>query len=322
MRPYSPEISVVMSVYNGSRYLRESVESILYQEGVDFEFIIVNDGSTDATGEILSEYASRYDRIRIIEQENSGLTRALIRACKEAKGKYIARQDADDISMPGRLLQLQELIESDNNILFVSSWGQNIGPNGELLGTIERPSNPEKATRLVLDEKTGPPGHGSVMFSRDAYELVGGYRHVFYYAQDWDLWLRFAQRGKVSYVPEVLYKYRYWSANISSIQGDLQKQFGKIGRHCLAARRCGESEDLYLSMAEELSGRITNHKQKRGNHHPQISRTYYFIASGMEKQGNKKAIFYFLKAVKYHPLHVRAWIRLILSIINSLLIHR
>ena len=105
-------VSVVMSVYNGAKYLRESVESVLSQEGVAFEFIIVNDGSTDDSGIILAEYAARDDRIRIIEQENTGLTRALIRGCDEAQGKYIARQDADDISMPNRLLQLQNLISS------------------------------------------------------------------------------------------------------------------------------------------------------------------------------------------------------------------
>ena len=88
MKFSNPHISVVMSVYNGAKYLRESIESILSQEGVDFEFIIVNDGSTDNSKNILVEYAARDNRIRIIEQENKGLTCALIRGCKEANGKY------------------------------------------------------------------------------------------------------------------------------------------------------------------------------------------------------------------------------------------
>ena len=276
-------VSVVMSVYNGAKYLRESVESVLSQEGVAFEFIIVNDGSTDDSGIILAEYAARDDRIRIIEQENTGLTRALIRGCDEAQGKYIARQDADDISMPNRLLQLQNLISSDEKIFFVSSWGQHIGPNGEIFGTIERPNDPEEATKRMLADKMGPPAHGSVMFRKDAYELVGGYRSIFYFAQDSDLWLRLAQKGKIAYVPEILYRYRYWQENITSIQGDLQKQFGEIGQHCLTARQCGESEDQYLSWAKELSDQIIKNRIRRNNHRQQISRTYYFIASGMER---------------------------------------
>ena len=92
-----PSVSVIMSVYNGANHLVKSVESILVQEGVDFEFIIVNDGSTDESGEILEAFARRDNRIRVIEQENTGLTKALIRGCKEARGKYIARQDVDDV---------------------------------------------------------------------------------------------------------------------------------------------------------------------------------------------------------------------------------
>src|SRR5919197_1200716 len=101
----SPEVSVVMSVYNGAANLRETIDSILNQEGVSLEFIIVNDGSTDESPRILAEYAERDLRINIIRQENQGLTRALIRGCAAAQGTYIARQDTGDISLPGRLIQ-------------------------------------------------------------------------------------------------------------------------------------------------------------------------------------------------------------------------
>ena len=108
----SPEVSVVMSVYNGAKYLRESVESILSQKSVDFEFIIVNDGSTDDSENILDEYAVQDNRIRIIKQKNMGLTQALIRGCNEARGTYIARQDANDVSLQGRLKKQLEYLKS------------------------------------------------------------------------------------------------------------------------------------------------------------------------------------------------------------------
>ena len=98
------DISVVMSVCNGSDLLAKAVNSILSQEGVSLELIVVNDGSIDGScATILDEYARRDPRVRVIHQENTGLTRALIRGCAAARGQFIARQDSDDISLPGRL---------------------------------------------------------------------------------------------------------------------------------------------------------------------------------------------------------------------------
>lgn len=94
--PRSPTVSVVMSVFNGARYLSASIASILSQEDVDFELIIVDDGSTDATPGLLAEFAARDARVRVIRQDNSGITQALIRGCAAARGTFIARQDADD----------------------------------------------------------------------------------------------------------------------------------------------------------------------------------------------------------------------------------
>ncbi len=106
-----PDVSVVMSAYNGSRDLAKSVDSILCQEGVNFEFIIVNDGSTDESPRLLEQYAAKDARVRVIHQENRGLTKALIRGCAEARGEFIARQDVGDLSLPGRLANELKLIQ-------------------------------------------------------------------------------------------------------------------------------------------------------------------------------------------------------------------
>src|SRR6516225_9750261 len=128
-----PEVSVVMSVYNGASDLAVSVDSILSQEGVEFEFIVVNDGSTDQSGQILNEYAQRDSRLRIIHQENAGLTRALIRGCQAVRGEFIARQDAGDISLPNRLQSQATLLREHHNCVLVSCWTDMIGPKGEFL---------------------------------------------------------------------------------------------------------------------------------------------------------------------------------------------
>src|SRR5262245_31636274 len=99
----TPEVSVVMSVYNGASHLAATIDSILSQEEVELEFIVVNDGSTDGSGDILDRYALQDGRVRVTHQGRAGLTRALIAGCEIAKGKFIARQDAGDFSFPSRL---------------------------------------------------------------------------------------------------------------------------------------------------------------------------------------------------------------------------
>ena len=107
-----PKVSVVMSVYNGAEHLAETLDSVLQQEDCDFEFIVVNDGSTDGTAKVLDKYASLDSRLRVFHQENTGLTKALIKGCSEARGEFIARQDAGDISLPGRLKQQRDFLMS------------------------------------------------------------------------------------------------------------------------------------------------------------------------------------------------------------------
>ena len=128
-----PDISIVMSVYNGADRLRETMESVLSQEGVSLEFIIVDDGSTDGSNVILGNYARHDARVRILYQENQGLTRALIRGCEAAKGKYIARQDAGDISLPVRLRLQKAVLDQYEDCAFVSCWTSVIGPRDEYL---------------------------------------------------------------------------------------------------------------------------------------------------------------------------------------------
>ena len=129
----TPEVSVVMSVLNGGAELDSSIVSILDQDGVDLELIVVNDGSTDQTAEVLEDFARRDPRVRILNQDNVGLTQSLVRGCKAARGKYIARQDVADISLPARLRLQKALMDTDENIAFVSCWAEICGPGWEPL---------------------------------------------------------------------------------------------------------------------------------------------------------------------------------------------
>ncbi len=111
-----PLVSVVMSVYNGERFLREAIESILSQTFRDFEFIIVNDGSTDGTAGILNSYALSDSRVRVFEQENMGQCASDNRGCSLARGKYIARMDSDDVSMRDRLERQIAFLENHEKV--------------------------------------------------------------------------------------------------------------------------------------------------------------------------------------------------------------
>lgn len=303
-----PEVSVVMSVYDAEEHLPAALDSVLGQEDVDLELVVVDDGSTDASGEILREYAARDARVRVLTQENRGLTRALIRACGEVTGRYIARQDADDLSLPGRLARQLELIRSDERVTFVSCWGRIVGPELEELFEVRRPTDPEEATRALLEEMLGPPAHGTALMERDAYEEVGGYREAFYFGQDSDLWLRMAERGRIAYVPEVLYEHRLHPAAIGSVSRPAQEAFGRLGQACRAARARGESEAPFLERAAELS-EIVRGRDRTPESRERLGDFFHFLGSSLARTNPEEARRYLRRAIRLRPLRLRSWLR-------------
>ena len=297
----TPEISVVMSIYNDAKYLPYSIESILCQEGVDFEFIIVNDSAIDESAEIATRYAADDQRIRIINQENQGLTKALIKGCHEAQGKFIARQDADDLSMPTRLALQAGMLRNNNHLVFVSSWADVIGPENELLFTYKRPANPDDATDLLLNGREHPPGHGSVMFRRDCYERVGGYRPQLYYSQDGDLWLRLGEIGQLGYVQKVLYQYRITSLSISGARHQIKLPFARLVDELYAARQAGKSEEPILANAPSVTD-IRNNRESSSE-----ADTQYFIGRALFARRDSRAIKYLRSCLYSNPVNLRAW---------------
>lgn len=316
--PSGPEVSVVMSVYNAAEYLEHAISSILTQSGVSLEVIAINDGSIDGSSEILHRVALTDGRVRIIEQANAGLTMSLIRGCQLAQGEFIARQDADDISMPDRLRKQRDFLKADESLVFVSSMAQGIGPAGEPLEVVTRPEDADEATRQLLFEKTGPPAHGSVMMRRTAYESVGGYREEFYFAQDSDLWLRLGRLGRLKYLPEILYAWRVSPTGISTSRQAQQLRFGDLGQLCHAAVLRGESENQYLEQAAELANIIRSEKHQT-QHLDARTKAWglYRIGTTLARQGDFRAREYFWQTIQSQPWHVRAWIRLFQSYLTK-----
>lgn len=301
----TPEISVVMSVYNGSEHLEATLESILNQEGCDFEFIIVNDGSTDASGSILDKYAARDGRLRVIHQENTGLTKALIRGCASARGEFIARQDAGDISLSGRLQRQAERLRKDASCIAVSCHTEFVSPRDEFLYHIALQENVLNRALLETRENLlyGPSHHGSIMMRRAAYEAVGGYRGAFYFAQDLDLWTRLAERGRFAVVPDVLLRARLEAGSISGSQTLEQRRLAAIIARMAAARRAGLDESPQLVEAATIGPMETADKSRR------LARGNYFIGCCLRRRDPLKAGDYFAAALKHDRRYWKAWLR-------------
>lgn len=209
----TPKISVVMPVYNAQAFLNEAIESILAQSFHDFEFIIVNDGSTDDTACILARYEKSDVRIRVYHQENQGTFAARNHGCRLARGKYIATMDADDVSLPDRFEKQMEYIEQHPDIGILGTWIQNIDNNGSPRRTWCPPTNAKMLQwTLFFGVCVSAP---TVLMRREVLEKVNFYASGTTGIEDVDLWLRASSITKFGNVPEVLLHYRVWQGNTS-----------------------------------------------------------------------------------------------------------
>lgn len=204
-----PKISVVMPVYNAQKYLREAIESILNQTFRDFEFIIVNDGSSDASGQIIKTYED--SRIILISQTNAGIVRALNTGIYTAKAECIARMDADDISMPNRLELQYDFLQNHPECVAVGSNAAVIDQNGNYVYTSCQPLNCQAINQAV---PTTPFFHSSTMYKKESFQRVGGYAD-FHSMEDVVFFNKLTKLGSLKNLPDVLIKYRLVPTAIS-----------------------------------------------------------------------------------------------------------
>ena len=279
---------------------------MLAQEFVDFELVVVDDGSTDGSATLLDALAARDARVRVLHQENRGLTLALVRGCAAARGEFIARHDADDLSLPGRLARQTARLQAAPDLAFVSCWSRVTGPRDELLFESRRPTDPAEAACLLTQARTGPV-HGSVMFRTDAYRRAGGYREAFRYAQDWDLWLRLIDVGGLAYEPAPLYEWRIDEHSLSAARRSQQIRLRALAAACRTARRRGASEDALLAEAARVSARPAS---APGASDPGIS---YFIGKCLLDRGDPRCLCYLRRARRERPWSLRPWLALLLA---------
>ncbi len=301
-----PEVSVVMGVYDGAAHLPETMDSVLAQRGVNFEFVVVDDGSSDATPDILEFYASRDARVRVRRQGRLGLTRALIAGCAAARAPVIARQDCGDVSLPGRLARQLDRLRSAPGTSLVSAGAEFVGPRGEWLYAVQDTDATLGAGLARTSPATtrGPSHHGATMFSRAAYEAVGGYRAAFAVAQDLDLWMRLWERGGVLAVPEILYRARLHPRSLSATRRPEQVAYARVIIEGASARRNGRADDS-VAAAERLTS-----SRRREKSETTTASFSYFLARVLEANEPEVAKTYLGEALREDPLLARAWFAL------------
>ncbi len=208
-RPVGPPlVSVVMSVFDGEAWLAESVESILAQTERDLELVVVDDGSTDGSGEILAELARRDPRIRLFRNEaNQGQAAALNRGLEASGGRYVARMDADDVAEPERLAAQIAWLERRPEVGLLGTAVRRIDDEGRPGALRRRPASDLEIRWACLLES--PFMHPTVMLRRAVLEEYGlRYDERLRTAQDYDLWVRLLRRTRAANLPEPLVRYR------------------------------------------------------------------------------------------------------------------
>jgi glycosyltransferase involved in cell wall biosynthesis len=217
-----------MSVYNGAAYLREAVDSILNQTFQDIEFIVVNDGSSDATESILREYAAADPRVHVISRDNKGLIASLNEGVSHARAPLLARMDADDISSSNRIERQLQVMAERPELLALGTWGKVIATNGQVTGKQMQPPVGPLKIREAFDSGLGFVVHPTLMMRRDAFHRIGGYRPAYKTAEDLDLMYRFAQLGVIDNLAESHLLYRVHDANISFVHAHYQQMMGAL----------------------------------------------------------------------------------------------
>ena len=209
----APAVSVLMPVYNGARFLAEAIDSIRGQTFADFEFVIVDDGSTDASPAILADHARMDPRIRVVSQANAGIVAALNRGLAECRAPLVARMDADDVSLPPRLERQRAFLEAHPRVAVVGTALQLVSETGAVGPEVRHATGQAAISRGL--RRGNCLAHPTVMMRRGVVLAVGGYREFLRHAEDYDLWTRLVERHQLANLTECLLRYRVHGGQVS-----------------------------------------------------------------------------------------------------------
>jgi glycosyltransferase involved in cell wall biosynthesis len=240
----APRLSVVMPVHNGAAYLDQAVDSILKQSFADFEFVIRDDGSTDGSLEMLRRWAARDERIRLFDGEQLGPAESSSWIVRQSRAPLIARMDADDIAFPDRLQRQFDVLSTSSDMVLLGTMSETIDRDGRRL-------RPHDFARIARNAASAPFAHASIMFRRDAFDRVGGYRAECDHWEDLDFYLRMARAGRLAVLAEPLLAYRVHASTRLTVERNPVERSLDLRYRCLEAYRAGGNYDHLLKAVED-----------------------------------------------------------------------
>lgn len=276
----APPLSVVMPVHNAVPYLAQSIHSILAQTLSDFEFVILDDASTDDSRAIIRSWAGQDRRIRLVETDTQlGPAASADRVVREARAPLCARMDADDVSHPGRLRAQWELLRTRPEVSLVGTLWEGIDREGRLV-------RPRDRWHLLQSTFYAPFPHGSIMFRRELFLTLAGYRRACNYWEDHDLYFRMADWGPIMVLCDAFYHYRFHSG--STTAGNDAKRMLAVALMYRCVDHLRKGQDYTPLLAEDsVSGE------------PLEPRLLYSIGAPRLWAGEAPAILRYLRRVTY-----------------------
>ena len=305
-------LSILMPAYNAERYIGHAIESVLSQTFEDFELLVIDDGSTDRTAEVVRSYTD--PRIRIIRQENQGIAGALNRGLKEAQSDLIVRFDADDVCYPERLEKQYRFMWENPDYILAGSMVDYMDMDGKYLFTHRPPATSDAAIRR-LSYKVCPFIHSSVIYRRDAVLEAGGYNPHAHGFEDHLLWRTLVKRGLVCNMTDVLMQVRFNPGSVTIDETCRSPAFLAIKYETLERGTVsGEEGRQLLDMIRSQE----NDEVKQGAYHVLMAKKYLWNNSQPRKaRAHAKAVLsaryytrkgYFLLMLSYMPGAMLRWV--------------
>ncbi len=270
MRSPRPHITVLMPAYNAAKYIAEAIASVLNQSFTDFELLIINDGSTDATETIIRSFTD--ERIRLINQTNQGVSAALNMGLMNANAELVARFDADDICLPGRLQKQFDFLNSHPDYVLAGSDAAYVDQNGDFVFTLVYPAYTDEEIKK-LPEEVCPFSHATVMYRKQAVLEVGMYDINAHSFEDHLLWHKLMKKGRMCNIKEALVKVRFSPESLTIDDEWRGKEFRKLKQAAIHNTTLSrEDGERILRIIREQN----SEKTKTGAYYSLLAKKYLF----------------------------------------------